>query len=472
MAQYFKCTTDKPALSYKCGEKIVFTIMARRYCVDMECKYIHWKVMGDDGKVKEGLGSCRPGYPLIVEASCERPGYVHLVCTAYTQDATPDTTFDVLDAGAGVDIDQITYHDTVPADFDIYWEKIEQMVADHTPQLLMKEKVTDGVPEDMDCYDVRISTPIDTPASGLLLIPKGKGPFPLRVVYLGYAVVGVKMAAVLGLPAPNTIQLIINAHGFENLKTSIEMAQMYSRLRGYGFDETENASPETTYWRNMMIRDLSAIKFAKTLPEWDGKGLTVKGGSQGALQATTVAAHDHDATWLEIAIPWFCDLNAENNGYMNGWRPKYAEGLRYFDTVAQGMRVKCPVTILARLGDYICPPTTITALYNSIPGVKAIDFYQAGTHAYVPPEIDISPLRYDPENPSGTVKPGVYRHYKGNEYRVIGTAKNSETLETEVLYQALYGEKELWVRPLHMFTEWVNDKGIAKRRFEFVRDYE
>ena len=51
------------------------------------------------------------------------------------------------------------------------------------------------------------------------------------------------------------------------------------------------------------------------------------------------------------------------------------------------------------------------------------------------------------------LKPGRYRHFKGNEYRLICTARHSETLEPMVVYQALYGEKGVWVRPAEMWSE-------------------
>lgn len=61
---------------------------------------------------------------------------------------------------------------------------------------------------------------------------------------------------------------------------------------------------------------------------------------------------------------------------------------------------------------------------------------------------------------------GKYRHYKGNEYEVIGVATHSETLAEMVVYRPLYGEGGLWVRPLSMFTETVVFHGKQMPRFE------
>ena len=66
------------------------------------------------------------------------------------------------------------------------------------------------------------------------------------------------------------------------------------------------------------------------------------------------------------------------------------------------------------------------------------------------------------------VQLGIYRHYKGNLYRVIGIANHSETLEEMVVYQPLYGEQKLWVRPLHMWDNVIDGAGV--KRFELVSE--
>ena len=73
----------------------------------------------------------------------------------------------------------------------------------------------------------------------------------------------------------------------------------------------------------------------------------------------------------------------------------------------------------------------------------------------------LAPLPAEPRS-------GRYRHYKGQEYLVLGLARHSETREPLVVYQALYGERGLWVRPAAMFVETVEHHGERTPRFAFL----
>lgn len=68
------------------------------------------------------------------------------------------------------------------------------------------------------------------------------------------------------------------------------------------------------------------------------------------------------------------------------------------------------------------------------------------------------------------MQPGRYRHYKGNDYIVIGVARHSETEEELVVYRTDYGERTLWVRPRAMFEETVDVDGERVPRFRFVAE--
>lgn len=68
------------------------------------------------------------------------------------------------------------------------------------------------------------------------------------------------------------------------------------------------------------------------------------------------------------------------------------------------------------------------------------------------------------------IKLGKYRHFKGNEYEVVGIAKHSETLEEMVVYRALYGDGGMWVRPAEMWEETVERDGQIFKRFTYIEE--
>ena len=68
------------------------------------------------------------------------------------------------------------------------------------------------------------------------------------------------------------------------------------------------------------------------------------------------------------------------------------------------------------------------------------------------------------------LKPGIYRHFKGNRYKLLYIARHSETMEPMVVYRALYGEGGLWVRPAAMWNETVSTADYHGPRFSPIQE--
>ena len=100
--------------------------------------------------------------------------------------------------------------------------------------------------------------------------------------------------------------------------------------------------------------------------------------------------------------------------------------------------------------------------------------------AFEPPDWFGEEVTYDPAYTNAhlssrreePIRPGRYRHFKGNEYEVLYVAKHSETREPMVVYRAMYGERGVWVRPASMWNETVERDGVTYRRFTYIGDGE
>lgn len=135
----------------------------------------------------------------------------------------------------------------------------------------------------------------------------------------------------------------------------------------------------------MFLRLMRALEFLKAQPEWDGKNLIVTGGSQGGLQALAAAGLDQQVTFCLAGKPWCCDLGGVTLGRQRGWRPGYTPALGYFDAANHAKRIRAFVLVDIGLGDYVCPPSGVTAMFNNIPSAnKKLVYMQGATHGFTP----------------------------------------------------------------------------------------
>jgi cephalosporin-C deacetylase-like acetyl esterase len=217
------------------------------------------------------------------------------------------------------------------------------------------------------------------------VIPKNAQPgsLKLRLSFSGYNASMNKPAVPTGSSA--YITFAVNAHSMENGQPSSYYENLKASLGEYGFAAEDYADPSTSYFRNMILRDVQALRFAKTLPEWNGRDIELSGGSMGGFQATAVAALEPGVTKLSVQIVWMCDVSGRSVGRLEGWLPEYTENLNYFDSVNFAARVKCPTSISrAGLIDYTTTPIGVAAYYNALKVEKNISFVQSGEHVNNP----------------------------------------------------------------------------------------
>ena len=133
----------------------------------------------------------------------------------------------------------------------------------------------------------------------------------------------------------------------------------------------------------MALRVMRALQFAKSLPQWDGKNLIVSGGSQAGLQSLWAAGLDSDVTRCQVFKPWCCDLagHAKALRMPSTFAPTYTPALDYYDGAFHAKRIRCPVEVgIAGLGDFVCPPAGMMAMFNNLRVPATIRFYQGEGH--------------------------------------------------------------------------------------------
>ena len=424
---WMKGVTDKDPVSYKVGEKMVFTLTAE----DVEGAipegefFLQWQRSGDDG-IRENGKVPLDGKPFVYETKIDKPGFVRLQADVvdkdgkqffrkFTGDATtpegkkamnrfenqPRHIF--FDGGAGADIETLRT-EPEPKDFDTFWAK-QFARLDKVPVKADLIEVPCRNPK-AQLFAVRVDCAGLRPVTGYLSVPKAVGDgatFPARLETHGYS----GDSCVHRAPSSardNEVVLNINAHGLKLVEfgaTEADTKALRWEIRShdqiYAFDPKQNADPEVAYFNGMVLRVKRALQYLKTVKGWNGKDLIASGGSQGGLQTIWAAACGEGVTCAESCVTWNCDMYT--NGKLrkdaslklaaDGWYIEWVDALGYYDAANFAKRIpaSCHTFVTrAGLGDYCCPPTGLAKLWNNIPGNKKIKWVQGSQHGYVPPK--------------------------------------------------------------------------------------
>ena len=428
---WIKGTTDKDPITYKSGEKMVFTLSLEGIegAIPAGEYFLDWKWSGDDGLVETGKLAVT-GAPFVYETKIDKPGFVRIQANVvdkggkrYVKKFTGDATtpegkaamnrFErqnkavFFDGGAGADIETLRT-EPEPKDFDAFWAK-QYARLDKVP--LKDDRIEVNLTNSKArVFAVRVDCAGLRPVTGYLTVPKaveeGKT-FPARLVTHGYSSDHCTQRAPLSAQ-DNEIVLNINAHGLKLIEfgaTEADTKALRWEMRpharewqkwSYAFDPDQNADPEVAYFNGMVLRVKRALQFLKTVKGWNGKDLIASGGSQGGLQTIWAAACGEGVTRAESGVTWNCDMYTSGKLRTDrklklaadGWYIPWVEALGYYDAAIFGKRIpKSCRTVITRagLGDYCCPPTGLAKLWNNIPGNKEIHWVQGSQHGYVPP---------------------------------------------------------------------------------------
>lgn len=388
---FFQGKTDKNPLTYTVNETMVFTLTFFADGEAVSLPYAKVSVEGDDGRKDSFFLVPDKDGVFTFETSLSRDGYVRVVASPCDEEKNVIEGMPLFEGGAGADIDRIKCETDEPDDYFEFWDRVKKEAAEIKPEIIFEKDIK--VNEGFIGNEYHLKSTAGDYASCIVICPenaKDKS-LPIQFHYIGYAVTSVWLEHF-----PDRILVFANAHDIENFREQSYYDELLAspKYKDYGFSSEENQSPDTTYYKKMYIRDFQIFNYFKNHEKSNGEFIFA-GGSQGAFQACNMAVHtDYAAnSKCELIVPWFCDLFAiEKEKRIRGWRPEPDAGLRYFDTAIAAKHLKCPVYIEAGLGDYTCPPSGITALYNNVKSPKKIDFIQGRTHSYIPPVKDVFTL--------------------------------------------------------------------------------
>ena len=411
-------TDKRRAIEYVPGEEMVFTLslQGEGEIKPEEGYAISWKRQGDDGEVFEGKEPLPLKEPLVIKTKIEKPGFVHILAAVvdkhgkqYKKKFLGDTTTPegqkalnyheqhdkrvFFEGSAGADVDKLETM-PLPKDFNEFWEKRLQRLAKVPMDGVIVKEYPSKNPK-VKCYTFSVPCAGPRPATGVMTIPvDNTKKYPAWLGVHGYGA-----HYVMNIPQDgpaDKIWFYLNAHGYELGREMEYYDEFYNSImsngKTFGLDsQWQNKSTDTAYFGWMMYRIARCLEYIKSRPEWNGRDLTVHGGSMGGLQTIWAAGLDGEVTAAEASIPWCCDMGGRDTLKRDSptWAVRETETMRYFDPVNLALRIKpnCRVDIQrAGLGDYCCPPSGISILWNHLKTPAQINWVQGSTHGYVPSE--------------------------------------------------------------------------------------
>lgn len=409
----FGCYTDKDPYAYKVGEDVTFTLALKSGFNYVSCEQFKIKIRydgieevkefavpGDTGCIKLTTQIAQPGFVLVDVEACNSSGKAY-------------SNAEVIHGGAGAELEKLTHNGDEPSDFDAFWQKNIDELLKIDPEIIQFEKLEDFMPANTtyDFYDVKIFAVDDGDffkgkdserhdyVSGIIAVPKdaAEKSCGLYVPFDGH---GVSASSANTMLDGKTVVFDVIAHSIEANGDSSYYTRYKYLIGNYGIDYQNETDPENIYYKNMILRDLQALRFLVSYfgeggeggNIWNGTDVAIDGYSQGGFQASAVTALASkvgvNVTNVTIGAPWLCDMGSyctdDSTAIASVFFPKGSyDVLAYYDSSLFAKRITCNAFVKVGLGDETTLASGVTILYNNLgSGSKTLQFIQNKSHGY------------------------------------------------------------------------------------------
>jgi len=392
-----RVSTDRADWRYDPGQPVRFRILAVQDGQPLSGVQVSYRIGPEMLAPRIERTAALPAEGLVVDGgTMNEPGFLRCIATIERNGRTYRGL-----ATAAFRPDSIKPTQQDPPDFDQFWAAGKAALA----KLPVDAKVT-PLPEygnaAADCYHVSLQNVGQGSAAsrfyGVLCEPKAPGKYPALLSVPGAGVRPYRGLA--DMAARGVITLQVGIHGIP-----VTMEQIVYDSLGAGALASYNTfgldSRDRYYYRRVYLGCVRANDFLVSHPKYDGVNLAVTGGSQGGALSIVTAALDPRVKGLAAYYPALSDVTGYIQNRAGGWPHMFraAEGpnshrtpekigtMRYYDVVNFARRVKAPGLYTWGFNDETCPPTSMYAAYNVIPGTKKLLLALETGHNTVPEQV-------------------------------------------------------------------------------------
>lgn len=370
--------TDRPDALYAVGQQVVFKATLLENGQSVRKGKVSYVLDNDGMGPAISKGVLPSEGPLVIRGSLDKPGFLRCQVVWQGVEKKPLVAL----ASAGIAPEKIPASLPVPDDFDAFWAAQKAKLA-QVPAKATLAPVKATVPG-IECFDVQVAC-VGKPVSGYFARPVGAKPksLPAMLYVHGAGVRSANLGAAANAARQGMLGMDINAHGIPNGKPAAFYEGLSKgELKEYRHSGREDR--EKCYFLGMFLRLMRAMDFLCSQPEWDGTVLVVQGGSQGGGQSLAAAGLDSRVTMIAAGVPAICDHTGCAIGRVNGWPklvpngadgkpdPKILQAARYFDCMNFATRAKAEAIVSVGFIDGVCPPSSVYAAYNNLPGKKSM----------------------------------------------------------------------------------------------------